>query len=181
MRTTQVLARGLGFGLVAGFIGTIAMTASQHIEARLTGRKPSLAPAKAVEKVFSMVPRDRQSEQRLASLTHWSYGTVWGAFRGGLDLVGLRGLPATCLHVVAIAGLEMTTLPALQVAPPVKEWGASHLATDLLHECIYALVTGWAYQHLTASKLAYQRGSDAANALQRRNEGRPLQAVGFRR
>jgi hypothetical protein len=39
-------------------------------------------------------------------------------------------------------------LPALEVAPPLTEWGAKEIAVDALHHLVYAAATGAAYSLL---------------------------------
>lgn len=39
-------------------------------------------------------------------------------------------------------------LPALEVAPPLTEWGAKEIAVDALHHLVYAATTGAAYSLL---------------------------------
>jgi hypothetical protein len=36
-------------------------------------------------------------------------------------------------------------LPALDVAPPLTEWGAKEVAIDAFHHLVYATATGFAY------------------------------------
>lgn len=156
------LAAGLGIGLVAGFAGTVTMTAGQMIEMRLRGREPSPTPAKAVEKVMRIEPKDERAEAVLANEVHFAYGTAWGAGLTVLDALGLRGWPATAVHFVAITGTAFVMLPALKVAPPVKEWGAKEIAIDVAHHAVYAIATGVAYTALKRSLIAELPRSEAA-------------------
>lgn len=43
---------------------------------------------------------------------------------------------------------EQVMLPALDVAPPIIEWGAKEIAVDTLHHAVYAVATGVAYSAL---------------------------------
>lgn len=138
----------IGIGLVAGLVGTAAVTLSQLIEMRLRGRPPSPTPAKAVEKVLAIQPRDEAAEQRLATLTHWSYGTLWGICRGLLDALGIHGKLATTLHTVLIQAAAMILLPSLKVAPPVKDWGVTEVGIDAAHHAVYAAAAGLTYERL---------------------------------
>ncbi len=45
-------------------------------------------------------------------------------------------------------GSEQVMLPALEVAPPLTEWGAKEIAVDALHHLVYAATTGAAYSLL---------------------------------
>jgi hypothetical protein len=143
------LAEDIGKGLFAGLAGTAAMTVSSTLEAKLRNRPPSNAPAKAAEKVLGI---DRfaseAAESRFSNLVHWGYGTSWGAVRGVLDAVGLHGTVATLVHGAAVWSAQAVMLPALGVAPPVREWGAQEIAIDVFHHAVYASATGIAYELL---------------------------------
>jgi hypothetical protein len=54
MKALDTLAQSTGRGLMAGFIGTAVMTVSSTVEARLRGRPPSTAPARATAKVLGI-------------------------------------------------------------------------------------------------------------------------------
>lgn len=148
MNKLNQVAADIGIGLVAGFVGTAAITLSQLIEMRVRHRKPSNSPAEAVENVFEVLPADRESEARLNTLAHWTYGTVWGSFRGVLDAAGLRGVPATLTHAAALQGTALVLLPGVKVAPPPTEWGASEIAIETLHHLVYATAAGLTYEFL---------------------------------
>ncbi len=145
----KVLAEDIGKGLFAGLAGTAAMTVSSTLEEKLRNRPPSNAPAKAAEKVLGI---DRfaseAAESRFSNLVHWSYGTSWGAVRGVLDAVGLHGTLATLVHGAAVWSAQAVMLPALGLAPPVREWSAQEIAIDVFHHAVYASATGIAYELL---------------------------------
>lgn len=142
------VATDVAIGLVAGLVGTIAITASQAIEMRLTGRKPSDAPARAFCKVTGIQPQTPRGKQILAQAVHWLYGTSWGLFRSGLDLAGVRGVTATAAHALAIEGAAITILPGLELAPPVTEWEPKEVAVEFLHHVVYATAAGVTYDAL---------------------------------
>lgn len=139
----------LGKGLVAGMIGTAAMTLSSTLEAKLRNREGSSAPAEAAEKVLGVEPVDDAAEARFSNLVHWAYGTLWGAARGALDVTGLPAVPASATHFAAVWGSALGTLPALRIAPPPWKWGAKEIAVDACHHAVYAAVTGLAYAALS--------------------------------
>ena len=138
----------LGRGIVAGVAGTAAMTVATTLEAKLSGREPSTAPAEAVENVVGVKPVDEESEQRLSTLAHWGYGTAWGIPRAILGAVGLRGPAGTAAHFAAVWGAALAMLPALRVAPPPEQWGEDELAKDALRHLVYAVVVGVTYDAL---------------------------------
>jgi hypothetical protein len=147
--SAERLASSIGKGLVAGFVGTAAMTVSSTLEARLRHRQPSSAPARATQKALGIVAFDDDlARARFNDLSHWGYGTSWGAIRGLLDAAGLAPRAATAAHGAAVWGSAQVTLPALEVAPPVVFWPKQEIAIDLFHHAVYALVSGIAYEQL---------------------------------
>lgn len=147
-RRNKRLMEALGRGLVAGLLGTAAMTVSSTAEAKLSGRGASTTPAQAAGKVAGVMPRDEAGEQRFNTLAHWGYGTAWGVFRGALDLAGLRGPLATRVHLVAVLGGEQAVLPTLGVAKPTPTYGLKAIGTDTLHHMVYVGASGAAYDYL---------------------------------
>ena len=149
MNTADKFASSIGKGLVAGFAGTAAMTVSSTLEARLRGRAPSSAPARATAKVLGIASfEDAVAQARFNDLSHWGYGTGWGAVRGLLDAAGLPPGKATAAHGAAVWGSAQVTLPALDVAPPAIFWPKQEIAIDAFHHTVYALATGIAYELL---------------------------------
>lgn len=142
------LASVAGRGLLAGAIGTAAMTLSSTAEARLRERPGSTAPADAARKVLRVAPVDEAAEARFSTLVHWGYGTAWGAVRGLLAGTGLAARPATAAHFAAVWGGGLVMLPALGVAPPPSKMEPAELAIDAGHHLVYAIVTGLAYRAL---------------------------------
>ena len=118
------IASEIGKGLMAGAAGTLAITLSQMIEMSITKRKPSTAPAEAAEKVLDVKPATEDDKQKFSKEVHWAYGTTWGLPRGIMGLLGLKGLPATCLHFATIYTSALFIPTQLEVAPPLKEWSA---------------------------------------------------------
>lgn len=159
------LVKTFGIGLVAGFVGTAAITASQMVEMRMRGRKPSKSPAKAAEKVLHLSPEDEKAEEQLSTAVHWAYGTGWGLFRPVASALGLTGWPATAAHAVAIQGTAMVMLPGMKVAPPVKEWGAEEIAVEMMHHAVYAVAAGLTYDALCRRFLAESLPEQAVAAV----------------
>jgi hypothetical protein len=146
IKPVNTVASDIGKGLVAGFIGTAAMTASSTLEARLRGRAASSAPARATAKVLGIKEfEDEVAKARFNDLSHWGYGTGWGVVRGLLDAIGLSPKAATAAHGAAIYGAAQITLPALEVAPPAVFWSKEEVAIDAFHHAVYAGATGLAY------------------------------------
>jgi hypothetical protein len=146
-RRARTLADAIGQGLLAGFAGTAAMTVSSTLEARLRGREPSSAPARATAKILGIKEfEDSVAQARFNDLSHWGYGTGWGVLRGLLGATGLSAKAATVAHGAAIYGSAQVTLPALEIAPPSVFWAKEEIAIDAFHHTVYAVATGLAYQ-----------------------------------
>jgi hypothetical protein len=148
MRTTfDTLAGAIGRGVVAGFAGTAAMTVSSTLEAKLRGREPSSAPARATAKMLGIKAfEDDRASARFNDLSHWGYGTSWGVVRGLLAATGMKPRAATAAHGAAIYGAAQITLPALEIAPPAVFWPKEEIAIDAFHHAVYAAFTGAAYE-----------------------------------
>jgi hypothetical protein len=147
MKLVSTIAANVGKGLFAGLVGTAAMTVSSSVEARLRGRAASSAPARATAKVLGIKEfEDEVAAARFNDLSHWGYGTVWGAVRGLLATTGLSPRAATAAHGTAVWGSAAVTLPLLEVAPPFVFWGRKEVAIDLWHHAVYATATGLAYR-----------------------------------
>jgi hypothetical protein len=151
-KAVNTVASDIGKGLVAGFVGTAAMTASSTLEARLRGRAASSAPARATAKVLGIKEfEDDIAKARFNDLSHWGYGTGWGVLRGLLDAIGLSPKAATVAHGAAIYGAAQVTLPALEVVPPAVFWPKEEIAIDAFHHTVYAVATGLAYELIAAN------------------------------
>lgn len=147
MKRVDALATAIGRGLVAGFLGTAAMTASSTVEARVRGRAPSSAPARATAKALGITEfEDEIAKARFNDLSHWGYGTGWGALRGLLAATGMRPGAASAAHGAAIWGAAQVMLPALEIAPPSIFWKKQEIAIDAFHHAVYATATGAAYE-----------------------------------
>jgi hypothetical protein len=144
------LAGAIGKGLMAGAAGTLAITLSQMIEMKITGRKPSEAPADAAEKVLEVKPETEEDKQQFSQQIHWAYGTSWGIPRGILSLIGLKGLPATAIHFATIYSTALIMPAQLKVVPPLKEWNVKEFVVDALHHAVYAIAAGLVYDAMSA-------------------------------
>ncbi len=143
------LARSLGKGIIAGLAGTVAMTVSSMIEAKLRGRAFSTAPAEAAAKALGIAQFESpEAKERFSNLVHWGYGTGWGGVHGLLRAAGLPGKAATPAHFATVWGSALVMLPKLDVAPPVTMWGREEVAIDVWHHAVYAAATGLAYELL---------------------------------
>lgn len=146
-----------GRGLLAGLVGTAAITLSQMIDMKLTGREPSETPVQAAGKVIGFEAKGEEQEEinnknKLNQMVHFAYGTLWGEGRAAISSFGLSGWKATTLHFTAIWATALIMLPSLKVAPPVKKWGAKEIAKDALHHAIYATAAGLTFDAINKGK-----------------------------
>ncbi|GAB3165552.1 hypothetical protein [Telluribacter humicola] len=139
------IGTAIGVGILAGLAGTAAITISQMIEMKITKRKGSDSPTKAVSKVLDVKPVNKDKKPKVIQEIHWTYGTSWGVPRGLISLAGLKGLPATAVHFASVWGTELLMLPSLDVAPPVQEQEPKTIAIDAMHHAVYAIATGLVY------------------------------------
>lgn len=146
------LGTAIGIGLMAGFAGTVAMTVSEMIEMKITGRKPSETPANAVREVFDIKPVTESKSAEVSNEVHWVYGTSLGMIRGALSLIGIKGWVATSIHFIKIWGGEIILLPSLKVAPPVTKEKPKAILTDAFHHMVYAVTAGWVFDAINREK-----------------------------
>ena len=149
---TRDLAPAIVKSLIAGAIGTAAMTLSSTAEARLRKREPSTVPAEAVRKILGLEPAAPDAAAKLTTVVHWVYGTSWGAVRSVLGVLGLRAPIAAAAHFSALWGSELVMLPALDVTPPIKQWSRTDLAIDATHHFVYVVATSGAYTLLNSAR-----------------------------
>jgi hypothetical protein len=138
----EEVGMAIGVGLLAGLAGTAAITLSQMIEMKITGRKPSTTPEKAVEKTLDIGAVSEEKKEKVSKEVHWVYGTTWGISRGLMRLAGLKGWVATLTHFSAVWGTSLVMLPALGLSRPVQEQEVKPMLIDALHHAVYATATG---------------------------------------
>lgn len=136
-------------GIAAGAVGAGVMTAYQMAQMKLRGGEPSTTPADAVEKTFPVSTSSEQEKMKLANLTHWGYGTAWGAVRGLLGATGMSGTAASTVFFGLVWGSALTMLPALDLAPKPQEWGPQALGEDALMHSLYVAAVGLTYEAMS--------------------------------
>jgi len=141
----------MAIGLVAGAIGTAAMTAVQTAQMKATGRSGSTTPAKAAENVLGLDPWTDAEEQTLSNEVHWAYGTALGAGCGILAGLLDDEEPLTGLAFFALVWGSGLFLPAaLKASSPPTEWGPASIASDGAFHAVYAGATVAAFHGLKA-------------------------------
>ena len=141
-------AAAIGKGMVAGLVGTAAMTVSERVEMAVTGREASDVPGQVGAKLLGRHPETDADMQRLSTQVHWAHGILGGALRGVLERTGVTGPTASVAHFAALWGGDASLYAALGIAPAPWEWEQEELAADVLHKGVYAAVTGAVYDAL---------------------------------
>lgn len=139
-------------GMLAGAVGTIAMTLSERLEMAVTDREASQVPGEVAAHLLpGKDPRAASDIQRLNSPMHWAHGITMGALRGLLDVGGIRGPAASAAHFAMLWTGDAMLYRALGVADAPWRWSSDELAADVLHKGVYAVVTGAVYDALAGS------------------------------
>jgi hypothetical protein len=161
MKALRGIAAEVGKGLIAGFVGTVAITIASTIEKKLRKRPPSTAPAEAAGKVLHVQARDEAGKSRLGNVVHYAYGTGWGLGRAALAAAFYaasgrrwgrrprRSLLEPVAFFATVWGAALAMLPALGIAKPFWRWGAKEVAIDAFHHGVYAAATDGAYRLLS--------------------------------
>jgi hypothetical protein len=155
MRLLRAIANEVGRGLIAGFVGAVAMTISSTIEMKVRRRPPSSAPADAAGKVLGMQPRDEKGKHRFATFVHYAYGSGWGLARAALHAAFGCRRRSSAVEPIGLFGIvwgaSLVMLPALGIAKPFWRWGAKEVAIDAFHHVVYATATDGAYRLLESA------------------------------
>lgn len=159
------LGSAIGKGVLAGLAGTLAISISQAIEMKITGRGPSEATVKVASQVVNIKPTSKEQKQKVGTEIHLAYGTTWGIARGLIGLTGLKGLPATLLHFAAVWGAEQIMLPKYDAAPPINEEEPKTIGIDVLHHAVYAIAVGLVYDSLDAGSKRQQKLTELKEKL----------------
>lgn len=139
--------------LLAGAVGTAAMTVSERLEMALTGRSPSQVPGRVGAHLLpGRNARSASDVDGLNSAVHWGHGVLMGSLRGVLDVVGVRGPRASAVHLALLWSGDAGLYRALGIADLPWRWRTDELATDLLHKGVYAATTGFVYDVLLSSR-----------------------------
>ena len=148
MSTTSV-ARAAARGMLAGAVGTVAMTLTQRLEMSLSGRAPSTVPGQVGAHLLPGAdPSAPDDVAHLNGPVHWGHGIAMGALHGVLDEAGLHGPSASAAHFALVWGGDAALYRALGIADVPWRWSGDELAADLLHKGVYAAVTGAVYDAL---------------------------------
>lgn len=158
----------IGRGLLAGAVGTAAMTAWQTLSAKLqdSGEEPggssseesqdpwaqASAPAKVARRVAEGVFEAEIPAARIGTVTeamHWGYGTTWGGVYG--TLAGTRGhssLGGGLAFGAAVWASSYAQLVPMGLYEPPWRYPPRRLALELSYHLVYGAATAVAYRAL---------------------------------
>jgi hypothetical protein len=145
--------RAVGSGLIAGIVGTAALSAAERAEMALTHREASTVPGQVGARLAGREPEDSgQLVERLTTPVHWAHGVGLGAVRALLDGAGLRPLTATLVFYPLVWGGDAALYRALGVADVPWRWRRADLLRDLYGKGVLAFATSGAYVLLARAR-----------------------------
>jgi uncharacterized membrane protein YagU involved in acid resistance len=163
MADARTIGAGLARGVVAGVIGTAAMTAYQLAVAHRRGRPlrtpvprtwaEAPAPAQVAKRAADALGKGRRVTKKqvplLTNAMHWAYGVTWGAAYG---LVASVVEPAPLRAGLALGGgiwaASYGELVPLGIYEPPWRYPARELALDLSYHLVYGVAVAGAYAAL---------------------------------
>lgn len=150
------MARGIGLGLVAGAVGTIALDVATYADMMARARPSSETPSKLAGVLADKAGIDlsggdgeeaaQHRQQGIGALLGYMTGVGVGVAYGVLDR-GERRWPVPLAGVaLGLAAMTASDLPIAQtgVSDP-QEWSASDWVSDLVPHVLYGFVTAAVY------------------------------------
>jgi drug/metabolite transporter (DMT)-like permease len=150
------MARGVGLGLVAGAVGTIALDMTTYGDMVARARPSSGTPAKMAGVLADKAGIDlsggegqeaaQNRQQGIGALLGYMTGVGVGVIYGALDR-GKRRWPVPLAGVaLGLAAMAASDLPiALTGVSDPREWSVSDWISDLVPHLIYGFATATAY------------------------------------
>lgn len=145
----------MGKGVIAGGLGTAAMTLYQTAVAKARESEPSTVPADMAKRVVRGVLEREVSDEHTEALNnvmHWSYGTSWGVPLAIVQASARkRPVPAGLAFGALLWAVSLVELPLMKLAPPPWESPPQELALDASYHLVYGCAAAAA---LVALRLA---------------------------
>ncbi|MGC9665010.1 hypothetical protein ACNTMW_00450 [Planosporangium sp. 12N6] len=145
-----MLRQALWQGAVAGAAGCAAMTLTEELEQRITGRPDSHVPGRTLQRLVGMPPSADGRRPALNLGMHWGQGIVLGVLRSVMAQAGLRGPWSSAMFTVCRLTNDQILENATGVGAPPWTWPRDELVTDLSHKAVYGFVTGAVADRLAA-------------------------------
>ena len=136
-----MLSRSLFRGMLAGFVGAVAMTLGEKVEQALTHRPDSYMPAKTLARLLRLDHPDRK-RLGLNWIMHYGQAVLMGGVRGVMAERGVRGPVGSFLFMTLRLLNDQTLENATGAGAPPWTWPVDEQVIDLLHKGVYAFVTG---------------------------------------
>jgi hypothetical protein len=134
------------------------MTVGEKVEQRLTSRRSSYVPARALLRALDQHPGEGERPQAWNHAMHWGTGAVVGALRGVWAAVGLRGPRAHLAHTVVRLATDQTLENTTGVGAPPSTWPRDEELVDVLHKAVYSVTTGLIAERWIRPDLQSRRG-----------------------
>ena len=145
------LPSSLARGVAAGLVGTTAMTAFQRlVEQPVTRRPDSFVPAEIAE-ALGVRARTAQGRTRLNWVSHFGFGSVWGAAYGVAARAGLSGQRAVHAVFAVLYPVDVLAATALGVYAP-RTWSRQDWVVDVVDKYVALQATGLAYDRALAPR-----------------------------
>ncbi|HEX2569390.1 MAG TPA: hypothetical protein VH877_07505 [Polyangia bacterium] len=132
----------IGWGLVAGAAGVVAMTLAETLEQLLTGRPNSYVPAHTAERLFGLEHRPDRGRVGLHWAMHLGQGLLGGVVRAWMASRGIRGPVMSFMNTAMRLTLDQTLENATGVGAPPWTWPRDEQWIDLAHKALYAYAAG---------------------------------------
>ena len=129
-------------GAAAGLAGAVAMTLSEKLEQKVTGRPDSYVPGRALLALAGQSPSQRDKPFVANHTMHWMTAVSLGVLRGFWAELGLRGPRASLAHTVVRLSTDQTLENASGQGAPPHTWPRNEQVIDTLHKAVYSFVTG---------------------------------------
>lgn len=143
------VAGSVGRGVVAGVMGTVAMTAFQRfVEMPRTGREESYQPAALVEKLTGR-SFEQPDRRRVNYVAHFGVGAAWGATHGVVAHARDRGIGTAATVFLLLWPADVASMHLLGLGEPLWHWSGQDLAIDVVDKLVLALATGVTYEALS--------------------------------
>lgn len=150
MEHDEPLASALMKGVAAGVAGAAAMTLSQAIEKKLSGRAASTAPADVAHAVTGVDIDTPDRAAHVSTAMQWNLGVTSGVIRGLMGASGHHGAAAAAAHFALLWGGDRALEAATGAACLPWAMSGGELATDALHKAVLSGVTSTVYELLEA-------------------------------
>src|SRR5918998_625567 len=125
--TSEAVVRGL----VAGLVGTAAMTAAEKLEQVISGRPNSFVPGHTLERLLRLPERPDRERLGMNWAMHWGQGVLLGTARGLMAARGLRGPTGSFLFLNLRLLNDQSLENATGVGAPPWTWPVGEQTVDL--------------------------------------------------